>query len=265
MYAILNELLSDKKGGATFSCFGIWHLIYIFLVIAVIISLLLILGNKSENAKMHAIDISLNVAFGLYILDFFLMPFAYGEIDLEKFPFHICTAMCVMSFLSRHNKFLYRFRFQFAILGFISNFVYFIYPAGVGWYQIHPLSYRVIQTLIFHATMMTYGLFVILFEIKDLKWKDCLKELIVLICMTLWALLGNILYNGTIGEYSHNFNWFFVLQDPFYLLPKEIAPYLMPFVTPLAFFIVTLLVYIVYFGTRRILECKAEVFTEENV
>ena len=224
----------------------------------VLVALIVFLKKKSEDVKLRAIDISLNIAFGLYILDFFLMPFAYGEIDLEKLPFHICTAMCVMSFLSRHNKFLYKFRFQFAILGFISNFVYFIYPAGVGWYQIHPLSYRVIQTLLFHGVMMMYGLFVILFEIKDLKWKDCWKELIVLICMTLWALLGNILYNGAVGEYFHNFNWFFVLQDPFYLLPKEVAPFVMPFVTPLAFFLVDLLVYAIHFGARKLLVKTSE-------
>ena len=29
MYPYLHDLLSDKKGGATFSCFGVWHWIYI--------------------------------------------------------------------------------------------------------------------------------------------------------------------------------------------------------------------------------------------
>jgi hypothetical protein len=32
MYKIIRDLLKDHKGGATFNCFGIWHLLYILLV-----------------------------------------------------------------------------------------------------------------------------------------------------------------------------------------------------------------------------------------
>ena len=39
--------------------------------------------NKEQNVKEKAINITINLAFGLYIADFFIMPFAYGEIDLE--------------------------------------------------------------------------------------------------------------------------------------------------------------------------------------
>ena len=141
------------------------------------------------------------------------------------------------------------------MLGFISNLVYFIYPAGVGWYQIHPLSYRVIQTLMFHAIMMMYGLFVLLYEVKELKWKDSRKELVLIIIMTLWALLGNTLYNGTYGDYSNNFNWLFVVQDPFYILPSDIAPFIMPFIVVAAFYIVTLMVYGCYKFIRKTIVC----------
>ena len=253
MYGFLSSLLSDKKGGITFSCFGIWHFLYLFVIFGAIILVILFLKNKSQAAKQRAINISVNLSFVLYIADFFLMPFAYGEIDLEKLPFHICTAMCVMCFISRHNKFFEKFKTQFVLLGLASNLIYSIYPAGVGWYQVHPLSYRVFQTLLFHGSMCAYGIFVLAFENVSLKLKNCYKELIVIVAMTLWAMLGNALYNGTSGEYSHNFNWFFVLRDPFYILPQSIAPYIMPLVMMMVFFVADMLIYLVYFWIKNIL------------
>lgn len=257
MYEILNALLSDKKGGATFSCFGIWHILYMLVIFGVIAFVILLLKNKSADKKRRALDISVGCAFGIYIADFFLMPFAYGEIDLEKLPFHICTAMCVMCYVSRHNSFFGKFRLQFAMLGLLSNLVYVIYPAGLMWYEVHPLSYRVIQTLLFHGIMTAYGLLTLIYGDDRPDWKKCYKELIVIICMTLWALLGNTLYNGEVGAYSHTFNWFFVLRDPFYMLPEDIAPYVMPFVVVVVFFAADLLLYAVYFGVKKLLVGKS--------
>ena len=243
MYSVLHELLSDHKGGAVFSCFGIWHILYMAVIFGGIAVLICLLKNKEEKIKRRAVDISVCVAFGLYIADFFLMPFAYGQIDIEKLPFHACTAMCVMCFLSRRVGFLEKYRAQFALLGLLSNLVYVIYPAGVGWYQIHPLSYRVVQTLLFHGAMSAYGLLALALGDIRLEWKDCGKDFLTLAAMTLWALLGNTLYNGTAGDYSHFFNWFFVVRDPFYLLPESVSGYVMPFVVIIVFFAAELLVH----------------------
>ena len=252
MYDFLSDLLADKRGGAIFSCFGIYHLIYMLLIFGGIALAIALLKNKGESVKKRAISITIGCAFGLYMLDFFLMPFAYGKIDIEKLPFHICTAMCVLCFLSNHNKFFARFKVQFALLGLISNIIYVIYPAGVGWYQIHPLSYRVYQTLLFHGFMTAYGLFVFIFDNVKLEWKRCYKDLLVVISMALWALLGNTLYNGELGF----FNWFFVVSDPFYMIPESISPYIMPFLVVIAFFGVEMLVYCIHFGIKRLLRKK---------
>lgn len=255
MYQLLNTLLSDRKGGVIFTCFGLWHLLYMAVIFGLIFLIVFLLRKQGESAKQRMIGITIGCAFGLYMLDFFLMPFAYGEIDLEKLPFHMCTAMCVLSFWSRHNPFLGKYKKQFALLGLVSNLIYVIYPAGVGWYQIHPLSYRVVQTLLFHGIMSAYGIFVLAFEVKDLKWPDSLRELPVILAMTAWALLGNTLYNG-IGEEGRFFNWFFVVRDPFYLLPAHIAPYIMPFVMILVIYAADLLVYGASIGIRKL--CKRE-------
>ena len=251
MYKILSDLLSDKKGGVVFSCFGVWHWIYIAAILGAIVAVVLVIRKKSDAVKRRAVDISINCAFGLDILDFFLMPFAYGGIDLEKLPFHACTAMCVACFLSRRNRFFGRFRSQLALLGLVSNLIYVIYPAGIMWYAVHPLSYRTVQTLIFHGLMTAYGVFALALDDIKLEWKGFGKDVAVVVAMALWALLGNTLYNGTSGEYSHKFNWFFVLQDPFYILPKNIAPFVMPFVVVATFSFAIFLVYCIYFALRQ--------------
>lgn len=250
MYAFLSEILSDKKGETIFSCFGIWHLCYLFVVTVAIIAVIIYAKKQGKEKRQKISAYFINSAFGLYITDFFLMPFAYGEIDIEKLPFHACTAMCVMCFLSRHNDFLKRFKLQITMLGFVSNLVYLIYPAGLMWYQIHPLSYRVIQTLLFHGAMTGYGLLVLLFDDNKREWK---KDLIVISIMTAWALLGNTLYNGHAWGKTQFFNWFFVVQDPFYILPEGIAPIIMPFLNIALFMAVESLLYAGCFSSKN---CK---------
>ena len=59
-------------------------------------------------------------------------------------------------------------------------------------------------------------------------------------------MLGNALYNGTAGSYSHFHNWFFVVQDPFGIFDPKLSPYIMPFFNIAVFFAVEMAVYAVY-------------------
>ena len=250
MFELLSNLLKDHKGEVIFNCFGIWHILFMIVIFGGIITTVLILKNKNQSIKDKVINLVINLVFGLYVLDFFLMPLAYGSIDIEKLPFHICTVSCVLCFLSRHNKFFEKYKLQFALLGLIGNIIYVIYPAGVGWYQVAPYSYRVIQTLLFHGLMTLYGVLTLAYDDKKLKWKSCWKELVVIILMTLWALLGNAVYNND----TRTYNWFFVVQDPFYILPKNIASIVMPFVMICTILLGNVLVHLCYFSIKRISE-----------
>ena len=251
MYTVLHTLLSDKKGGLVFTCFGVWHLFYILLAFCLALAVILYLKKRGASVRERVICRLIHIAFGIYLADFFLMTLAYGEIDIEKLPFHICTVTCVLCFLSRHIRFWEKYRVQIALVAFLSNLVYLIYPAGVMWHQVHPLSYRVVQTLIFHAVMTVYGLMVLIFDTERLQWKTCYRDLVLLVLITAWALLGNLCYNGSLGDYQHFFNWFFVIRDPFYRLPEAVAPYCMPFINIALFFSAEMLIYGVYLTVEK--------------
>ena len=248
MNELLSNLLRDHKDGPIFNCFGIWHILFMIIIFGAIIITTLLLRKKEDAIKKKAINTTIRVVFGLYILDFFLMPLAYGSIDVEKLPFHICTVSCVLCFLSRHNNYLSKFKLTFALIGLIGNIIYVIYPAGVGWYQVAPYSYRVIQTLLYHGHMTLYGILTITYDDEKIKWSNCYRELILIVLITIWAMLGNYIYNNELRTY----NWFFVVQDPFYILPKDVASIIMPFIMIIIIFIADIIIYGCYFGIRKI-------------
>ena len=249
MYDILESLLKDYKGDIIFKCFSIWHFLFMFIIFGGIITAVILLKNRSYKTKEKVLNIVITSVFALYILDFFLMPFAYGSIDIEKLPFHICTLSCVLCFLSRYNKFLNKFRVHFALLGLIGNITYVLYPAGVEWCQIAPYSYRVIQTIFFHGLMTMYGILTIIYDKEKLKWKTAYIDLIMLSIFVVWALIGNYAYTN---ENSFR-NWLFVVQDPFNALPKDIAPIVMPFLTLILLFFADIVIRFIYFLIKKII------------
>lgn len=251
MYSFFRNLLSDKKGGDVFTLFGGWHFFYIALTLVTVFLALFFLKSKDGHTRKKTAQVFIRAAFGLYVADFFLMPLAYGEIDIEKLPFHACTAMCVLCFLSYHNRFLEKYRTSFVLLAFISNLVYLIYPAGVMWHAVHPLSYRVIQTLLFHSFMTIHGALVLIYERDQFDLRNSYRDFAVIACMTLWAVLGNYVYNGTAEGYSHFFNWFFVVRDPFYAIPAPIAPFMMPFLNAAVFFAAEIAVHLILLAIKR--------------
>ena len=248
MYERIHDLLCDRKADVTFICFGSWHIGYIIMFAVIFAVIFAATHKKSRALKEKTVDVLIDIAFGLYILDFFMMPFAYEMIVIEKLPFHICTTMCVMCFLSHRLEFLKKYRIHLALLGFISNLVYLIYPAGVMWHAVDPLCYRVVQTLAFHGMMTVFGLIAIIYDEEGLSFKTWWRNLVVLAGMTLWALIGNTLYNGTAGSYSYFHNWFFVVEDPFGMIDRSISPYIMPFLNIAVFFAVEMVIYVIYYA-----------------
>lgn len=243
MYELLHNLLKDHDNGIfVFEAFSLCHIVYLTLIIAGIVLAILLLKNKSKEKKAKFVDAIVCIAFGLYISDFFLMPFAIGEVNIDKFPFHICTSMGVMCFIARRTKFFAKFKTSFTLMGLIGALMYLVYPSGVP--SADGYSYRIVQTVIYHGLMVAQGVLSIAFEDIDLSWKTLKFDLIAIVALAVIALVANSLYSGvltepcncvdgcvhTINVYDHDFNWFFVKHDALYIVPDDIDIYFVPYV-----------------------------------
>ena len=237
MYRYISALLSDRKGGEVFVCFGGYHFLYILLTALICAAVFIYARGRDGEKRMRTAKVLIDIVFGMYIADFFLMPFAYGEIDIEKLPFHACTATCVLCFLSRHNAFFEKRRVSFALVGLLSNLIYLIYPAGVMWHAVHPLCYRVVQTLLFHGMMTVYCLFTVVFDFDGFGRKKALSDLSVICCLTAWAFAGSVLYRGEIAGKIFDPDWFFTLRDPFGILQPDVGMFVMPVFDIVVFFL----------------------------
>ena len=116
------------------------------------------------------------------------------------------------------------------------------------WYNVHPLSYRAAQTLIFHGIMVVYGFLVLCFEKEGFAWRKCHRDLVLIVAMTAWAWVGNTVYNSQ----SKVYNWFFLVQDPFSMFPRDIAPMIMPILNIVLFFAAVMLVYLLFMELLRL-------------
>lgn len=250
MYDFISGILSKEEGNLVLKAFGIWHIFYLLIIFGGIILTLILLRNKDEKVKKRTINITINCAFILYILDFFLMPFAYGYIDIDKLPFHICTLMGVMAFVGRNNKFFNKYITQFTLLGLIGALMYITYPSGVADGKVFAFSYRIVQTMMYHGLVVAHGIFSLAFGDIKIEWKKIYKELIMISIMAMVAVVANLSYSGKLGE----FNWFFVSGDPFGIIPENIAIYVMPFIMILVIFIMNVIIYSIYYGIKYIKE-----------
>ena len=243
MFEIISGILGNEEGSLKFSPFGLWHIFYLILIFIPILITIYILWNKSEETKKKTINITINCAFGLYILDFFLMPFSYGYIDIDKLPFHLCTLTAIMCFICRNNKFFSKYKTQFTLLGLIGALMYITYPSGIADGEVYPFCYRIVQTMLFHGLMVAHGIFSLAFSDIVLKWKKIYKELIVIVIITLIAVVANNLYSG-----EREFNWFFVSSDPFGIFNDEVGKFIMPPIMVGVIFLMNSLIYLLYFS-----------------
>ncbi len=249
MYDLLHNLLQDKEGGAVFSPYNLWHILYLILLAGAIIAAALIFKSKPKETKAKIVDGIMTLAFSLYMADFFIMPFSYGYIDIDKLPFHICTLMSILCFMSRHNAFLAKFKTSFTILGLIGALIYVVYPAGVANGEVSVFCYRIMQTLLFHGLMLTYGVLSLVFEDSRLKWNTFYKDIIIVVLTVAWAVIGNRSYCGV--EDGRSFNWCFVTSDPLCLIPDSVAPYVMPFVVVCILLLTDICIRLLFQGIKK--------------
>ncbi len=254
MYELVHGVLQERTGGAVFAPYNLWHILYLLLLVGGIAIVILCFRNSQYRERISAYTVT--AAFLLYMADFFLMPFSYGYIDIDKLPFHVCTLSSILCFASRHNRFLGKFKVSFSLMGLIGALIYLVYPAGVADGEVSFFSYRILQTLLFHGLMAAQGIFVLAFGEIKLEWRGTWRDLVAIAATVVWAMLGNRLYSGV--ENGRTFNWCFVSNDPLGLIPDTADPYVMPFVVVAVLFATNLLIYLLCRGIRTLCAKRAQ-------
>ena len=260
MSEILKKIFSNDTFGPKIGLFNIWHILILLLVVVGSFVLAYLLRNKSEETKKKILDIMTLVLVALYFFDFFIHPFMYGEDKLivDKLPFHLCTGGALLIGLSRlWPKVFEKYKTSFVVLAFVGGMMYLTVPTALdGEYLI---CYRSLQTIIFHGLLFYIGIFSICFNDIKLEFKYIYRIAIVAAIMDLISVFANRAYGGIRGEGVENYyNWFFSTEF------LGINQYLMPFVIFGVFFVMSVLIYLINFGVRKLIaKINAKKVSEE--
>lgn len=231
--------------GIKVTAFSPSHIIYLLIIIGSIVGGYFLLRNSTMERKIQAMGVLVNLILISYISDFFVHEFVYGTPDapgglnMDKLPFHICTALCPLSALAQHNKKFQAIKEPIVVLSALAPLMYICYPASIG--DAEPWCYQAVQTMFFHGVLLAWGVLNIALGIVKLDIKSSYKSAIALIGITLWAKLGNLLLEH---------NWFFLEEDAFYIGLVEggiIPKWSLMIINPTVFFLAVLGLYGVYY------------------
>ena len=209
------------EGKYDITLFSVWHILYIAVILGVIFSTALYLKNKPQKTKNKALSIYALTVITLYIADFFIMPLSEGDnaIDIDKLPFHFCTAMGVLVPFVQFNRRFARVKDAVCCLGLVTSLMYITYP-GSALGGIPPFCYKVIQTFMFHGCLMGWGILCLTTGDVVLRFKKLWKVLVLMIATILWGTLGSHVYSTE----THIYDWCFVRGEMFSFVPKLLMP-----------------------------------------
>lgn len=241
--------MSHFDTGIQITPFSISHIVYLVLIFGSIIGAWFLLRNKPTEAKIKALRLLTYALIFSYLSDFFFHEFVYGGLNTDKLPFHICTVLCPLSAIAQFNRNGKKILEPITILAILAPMMYLCYPASVG--DGEPWCYQAVQTMFYHGVLMAWGILNVALGIVQPDIKKSWKCGIVLICITLWAKLGNLLMDH---------NWFFLEEDAFYigLVENGIIPkWSLMVINPIVFFIAAMATYGVIYVVRTINKKKS--------
>lgn len=234
--------MSHFDTGISITPFSISHIVYLVLIFGSILIGWLVWRNKAVDAKVKLLRFLAYALVTSYLSDFFVHEFVYGGLNTDKLPFHICTVLCPLICFAQFNRNGHKIKEPIAILATLAPMMYLFFPASVG--DGEPWCYQAVQTMFFHGVQMAWGILTIaLGEVKP-NIRKCWQGGVVLIGITLWAKLGNILMEH---------NWFFLEEDALYigLVANGILPkWSLMIINPIIFFLAVLAVYGVCYAIR---------------
>ena len=227
--------MSHFNTGISITAFSVPHIIYLVLIIGIIVGLWLGLRRRDDACKEKALRFLAYALAVSYLSDFFVHDFVYGEMNIDKLPFHICTVLCPLVAFAQFNRNGRKILEPVAMLSVLAPMMYLCYPASIG--DGEPWCYQAVQTMFYHGTLMTWGILTLALGAVKPDIKNCWKSGALLVSITLWAKLGNLLLEH---------NWFFLNEDAFYigLVENGVIPkWLLMVINPTVFFLAVLLLY----------------------
>ena len=240
--------MSHFDTGIQITPFSVAHIVYLVLIFGSITLGWFFLRGKSTESKIKALRLLSYALIFSYLSDFFFHEFVYGGLKTDKLPFHICTALCPLSAIAQFNRNGKKILEPITILAILAPMMYLCYPASVG--DGEPWCYQAVQTMFFHGVLMAWGILNVALGIVEPKFSHSWKCGVVLICITLWAKLGNILMEH---------NWFFLEEDAFYIGLVEggiIPKWSLMIINPIVFFLAAMATYGVIYAIRSLSQKK---------
>lgn len=235
--------MSHFGTGISITAFSLPHIVYLILIFGGILGAWFCLRGKSIAQKEKALRFLAYALVVSYLSDFFVHEFVYGGLNTDKLPFHICTVLCPLVAIAQFNRNGHKIIEPVTALSMLAPMMYLCYPASVG--DGEPWCYQAVQTMFYHGTLMAWGILQLSLGRVTPQIKNLWKSAVLLVCITLWAKLGNILM-------AHN--WFFLEEDAFYigLVENGIIPkWVLMIVNPVVFFLAVLALYGVCIGIRK--------------
>ena len=248
---------SHFNTGISITAFSLSHLVYLLLIGGAIVGGYFLLRNKSEEGKMKAMRVLVYALILSYLSDFFVHDFVYGGLNMDKLPFHICVVLCPISAIAQFNKNGKKILEPAVMLACLAPLMYLCYPASIG--DGEPWCYQAVQTMFFHGVLLAWGILNVALGLVKPNLKNSWKTAVMLVGITLWAKLGNILLEH---------NWFFLEEDAFYigLVEMGILPkWSLMIINPVVFFAAVLAVYGVYYLVMHLKAKHAQKTTEQPV
>jgi uncharacterized membrane protein YwaF len=241
--------MSHFDSGIQITPFSVAHIVYMMLIFGGVIAGYFLFRNADALKKERILRfLAYALAFS-YFSDFFVHDFVYGEMNMDKLPFHVCTVLCPLVLVAQFNRNGHKIAEPVATLAALAPMMYLCYPASVG--DGEPWCYQAVQTMFFHGVLMAWGILNIALGAVKPDIRHIWKSAVLLTGITLWAKLGNVLL-------AHN--WFFLEEDAFYigLVEQGIIPkWVLMVVNPVVFFLAVLALYGVCYAVKRISKKKA--------
>ena len=254
MNEFFKNLFGTSNGSVEITLFSIWHILYIVLIVGLSIGGYFILRNKSDKAKETTLKVLAYLLIGVYILDFFVMPFSQGKIDIDKLPFHFCTLTAVFVPFAQFNKKFEPIKNVIVCFAIVSSLMYITYP-GSALGGVTPWCYKVVQTFIFHGLEFAWGFLSVALKKANFSFKQIWQQAVGIVILICWAFFGNYAYVNIPD--GHHYDWFFVTGSTFSFIP----PWLMPFVVFTAVFGMCALIFLIDFVIKKIIvhrNCKKQ-------